>query len=362
MKVYLRKKSLNNERKSLYLDIYSNTGERTYEFLKLYLVKARTEAQKSQNKETHELAKHIANKREQDLNSDQYDYTPAFKKETDFIIYFQKFLETYRNKDVRIVKYCLKHFKEFISSQDKKTIKIKQIDETLCNDFKHHLELKLFGETPYNYFTKFKKVLRQAVKDRIITSNPADEIKNIKQDGLKKEILSINEIQLLAKTECKNNEIKKAFLFCLNTGLRFCDVTSLTWKNIDNNILKFEQAKTKHSSSKAQLIISLNSSAKKLIGERGKPDELLFNLPSFTSCLNTLKTWTKTAGLEKNITWHSARHSFGVNLLRSDVAGADVKTVSSLLGHSSLRHTEKYTRVIDELKTNAINKLPEIEL
>ena len=53
------------------------------------------------------------------------------------------------------------------------------------------------------------------------------------------------------------------------------------------------------------------------------------------------------------------RHSFAVNILNN---GANIKTVASLLGHSGLKHTEKYTRAVDKLKEEAINSLPELNL
>lgn len=56
---------------------------------------------------------------------------------------------------------------------------------------------------------------------------------------------------------------------------------------------------------------------------------------------------------------HCARHSFAVNILNN---GANIKTVASLLGHSGIQHTEKYTRAVDELKQKAINSLPELDL
>lgn len=58
------------------------------------------------------------------------------------------------------------------------------------------------------------------------------------------------------------------------------------------------------------------------------------------------------------ITFHCARHSFAVNILNN---GANIKTVASLLGHSGLKHTEKYTRAVDKLKEEAINSLPELK-
>ena len=95
-----------------------------------------------------------------------------------------------------------------------------------------------------------------------------------------------------------------------------------------------------------------------LIGN-GEDYELLFKLPSHTGCLKSLKSWTKKAGINKHITWHCGRHSFAVNILNN---GANIKTVASLLGHSGLQHTEKYTRAIDKLKEDAINSLPELNL
>ena len=56
--------------------------------------------------------------------------------------------------------------------------------------------------------------------------------------------------------------------------------------------------------------------------------------------------------------FHTARHSFAVNILNN---GANIKTVASLLGHSGLKHTEKYTRAVDKLKEEAINSLPELK-
>lgn len=57
--------------------------------------------------------------------------------------------------------------------------------------------------------------------------------------------------------------------------------------------------------------------------------------------------------------FHMARHSFAVNILNN---GANIKTVASLLGHSGLKHTEKYTRAVDSLKEAAINSLPKLKL
>jgi len=136
-------------------------------------------------------------------------------------------------------------------------------------------------------------------------------------------------------------------------------VKALQWKNIDHDKIRFTQAKTKNTSSAANLTVDLNQTALNMIGKRGKPDERVFKLPSSTACNKDLKTWVKDAKIEKHITWHCARHSIAVNLLDN---GTDVKTVASILGHSGLKQIDKYLRVIDERKKQAVNRLPEIKL
>ena len=145
-------------------------------------------------------------------------------------------------------------------------------------------------------------------------------------------------------------------------GLRFCDVKDLTYKNIDytNHLLKFEQNKTKGHSANSGVVIPLNDGLLSLIGEDPENlDSSIFNLPTYESCCKSVKRWVKRAGINKHISWHCARHSFAVNILNN---GANIKTVASLLGHSGLKHTEKYTRAVDKLKEDAINSLPALKL
>lgn len=138
----------------------------------------------------------------------------------------------------------------------------------------------------------------------------------------------------------------------------------LTYKNIDyaNKLLKFEQNKTKGHSASSGVVIPLNDGLLSLVGEPpadGNKDTLIFNLPSYESCCKSVKRWVKRAGIDKHISWHCARHSFAVNILNN---GANIKTVASLLGHSGLKHTEKYTRAVDKLEEEAINSLPLLNL
>ncbi|HHV84578.1 MAG TPA: tyrosine-type recombinase/integrase [Petrimonas sp.] len=131
----------------------------------------------------------------------------------------------------------------------------------------------------------------------------------------------------------------------------------MQWQNLTE--------KAQGQSSKNWVNTPLNDGLLQLIGkhkvnEEGvQIDSKIFNLSSQSMCLRSLKYWVKRAKIQKHITWHCARHSFAVNILNN---GANIKTVASLLGHSGLQHTEKYTRAVDELKQKAIDSLPKLKL
>jgi len=346
----LRGKKVKDGYTSLYLDIY-HQGKRHYEFLKLHILdNPSTPEERLHNKEMLSLAESIRAKRENEIRFSEHGFIPTFKERTNFLDYFEEYVRDYPNKDKRLVSACLTQFRKFVGSDQ---ILAKDITVDMLLRFKKYLEGKYNGETPYNYFKKLKKVLKQAKLDHLMTANPAESISNTRNEGLKKEILTFEEIRKLANTDCGNDEVKRAFLFCLNTGLRFSDLVNLCWKNIDNGkIVVRAQGKTKK-----PVYIDMNQNAKSLVGERGKPNEYVFNLPSPDGTNKVLQSWVTRAGIPKHITWHCARHSFGVNLL---IMKNDVKTVSGLLGHSSIRMTEVYTRFVDELKKEAVDSLPDI--
>lgn len=164
--------------------------------------------------------------------------------------------------------------------------------------------------------------------------------------------------------EGENPVIRKAFIFSLYTGLRFCDVKAITFGAIDyqSSTFTIEQNKTKGHSKSSKVTNPLTGELLAMVGkpQTDNPDaELIFKLPSSTMCLKALKHWTKRAGIEKHITWHCARHSFATAILRH---GANIETTAKMLGHSGLKYVEVYVRALAEDKKAAIDTLPKIEL
>lgn len=301
MSICLRKRKNSDGTTSLLLDIYHN-GQRSYEFLDLLkLCKPITPIDRKRNREHLELAKEIRNKREQQIQGDEYDVTPKFRKGIDFIKYFEAYLNKYNKKDKRVMEGCFNKFKEYMIEEEIKSLTTKKISAAVVIQFKDYLIQKLNGETPANYFKKFKKMLRHGVKEKIFASeipvllSSKDKDLTVKiNSGIKKEILSFEEIQMLATTSITNNEVKRAFLFSCLTGLRFCDVKILQWKNIQKGLLNITQQKTG-----IPVRINLNQSALNILGKCGKGDEYVFTLPSHNACLKNLKLWCKKAGIQK---------------------------------------------------------------
>lgn len=351
MSVTLRKRKNADGTVSQLLDIYHN-GKRHYEFLKhLKLVKAANPADRQANKDKSDQAKMIETKRAQELSASDYSMITDTGKKTIVTIWMQKFIDTYKKKDVRNLQGALNRFINFLVEYKMQGLTFGKLDELIISDFQDYLRHHSEGEGASSYFNRFKKMVKQAYRQKLIQSNPASEVKTIQGNAKKKDTLTLEEIKLLSATPTESNEIKKAFIYSCVTGLRWIDVSTLKWKhiNIDNKYMDVQQSKTEKN-----VRINLNDTAIKLLEEQGKPETFVFTLPTANGANKTLKAWVKRAGISKKITWHNARHSFGTNLI---YFGADVTTASSLLGHTSLKHTQRYVKAASELKERATNTL-----
>ena len=377
-------KILSSGKESIFLDYYLGyrmiydekqdkevaRKDRKREYIKLYLWQApRTPLERQQNKETLELAKKIRFEREQEMKAGELGYRLEKKDNINFLDYFQNYIDYYQKKDIRVIIMPLGKFKSFLAEKHPvyaNFIKPTNLNRDLMLEFVEYLQNICVGEGAHTIFQRFKKVVKYAEEHDVIHKNPCNGITcKIDDQVIKKDILSIEEIEMLLNThyQDQNPDIRRAFIFCLYTGIRFCDVVELRFSNVDysNRLLSFEQNKTSGHSKASNVVIPLNDGLISIIGHPPSPDnmdEVIFKLPSHTMCLKALRHWTARAGITKHITWHCARHSFAVNILNN---GANIKTVASLLGHSGLKHTEKYTRAVDKLKEDAINSLPKFK-
>lgn len=383
----LKEKLLSDGQMSLYLEYYlgytpvyneetdtkSVKIERKKESLNLYIwASPRTPLERQTNKETLELARKIRNEREQELKEGKLGYRLK-AKDINFFDYLQAYYDEYTKADKRMIKAAKKRFIDFVALEYplfKNNLPPDKITSDMMEAFVEYLQNTSKGEGAVTHWKRWKKIIKSAVKKDVLRKNPCEDVVCKADEGaLKKDILSQEEMMQLIHTTYpgQNQHTRKAFIFTLYTGIRFCDIKELRYGNVDysNKILTFNQRKTQGNSSKSYVNIPLNDDLLSLIGtppindEGEVMDDLLFHLPSQDMCLKALRHWTKKAGIPKHITWHCGRHSFAVNILNN---GANIKTIASLLGHSELKHTEKYTRAVDSLKEAAINSLPALKI
>ncbi|MBR6179808.1 MAG: site-specific integrase [Prevotella sp.] len=373
----LRKPVKNGTEYSLYLEYQmgynrdNGTSIRKKESLSLrILASPRTPIQRQQNKETLELAKKNRYEREQQFLENKEGYRLKKDKGVNFLDFCQSYADEYTKKDIRMIIIAISRFKDFLSKYHplmKDYIKPDTVTHEMMVKFAEYLQTRSVGEGAKSILQRFKKIVRAAIDQGIMAKDPCKGVVCVVDDqALKKDVLSQEEIVKLINThyQFEKENVRNAFIFCLYTGMRFCDVKDLRYSNIDyaNKLLRYEQDKTKGHSARSWVTVPLNDGLIRLVGQ---PDEgetkesLIFNLPSYESCCKSVRRWVKRAGIGKHISWHCARHSCAVNLLNN---GANIKTVSSILGHSGLKHIEKYTRAIDKLKEEAINSLPELDI
>lgn len=359
-------KLLSNGLESLFLDYYLGWDglkkHRKRENLKLYInPAARTPVERADNNQILELAKKVRQEREQQLKEGTLGYRLA-SKNTNFIDFLDNYLNTYQKADIRMIALAINRFKKFVAEEQMLIVTPERITHDLMLRFADFLKAHGRGDGPPSIYGRWRKIINYAVRNNILRNNPCEGV-SITSDinRISKEILSIEEITLMSQHIYSHTplttEVCRAFIFTSYTGIRFCDIVQLKHKHIDrtNLLLQFEQSKTSGRSSSSFVTIPITEAMLRLIGINQPPETPLFKLPSHGYCIDIIRKWAQLNGINKSITWHSGRHSFAVNVLNT---GANIKTVSSLLGHASIKHTEKYLHVIDRLKVQAIHSLP----
>lgn len=367
--VTLRTKSIAKGRKSFYLDIYKD-GKRYYEFLKLYLLPGNDVTTKTQNRNARQAALAIRNQRELDIIQGKggiknelansrillIDWLNVFKE--------QKEKTGQSNKRAQTVEELILHIKAYKGGE---SILLGNVDESFCKGLISYLSKAPMGRNKGNnriakstanlYFSVFTSALNEAVRKKLLYTNPIHNLsredkKPIKAEKSHRPYLTIEEVKQLIKTECSNIDVKRAFLFACFTGLRVSDIINLTWDKITNTggnyYVSIVVQKTKE-----PLIIKLNGQALKWLPEKGKG--CVFSLPTYSITLNRiLKNWAKSAGIEKNICFHVSRHTFATMEL---TLGADLYVVSKLLGHANVGTTQIYADIINKKREEAVEMI-----
>jgi integrase len=264
---------------------------------------------------------------------------PAHMFKPNFLDYYEEYITLNKRDGNRHLSCCLSSLKKFIKSE---YLVATTITENFCKRFRRYLLDNLTGETPANYFARFKWVIDAATEDGYFHKNPAEKIAALGNPSTQlKEILEVEDYLKLLHTPYQNQQVKLAFLFCCYTALRWVDVKRLKWKEITDGVLttRIIQKKTGRPVliTLHPLALSILEYARKLAGDM-LPDDHVFDLPTANGANKDVQDWVTSAGLKKKISWSCARLSFSILLQDQRV---DDATVAYLMGHATTKQVQR---------------------
>ena len=250
------------------------------------------------------------------------------------------------------------HLSDFLDTLEDPPAKLSQITPPLIEQYKLH-RLGFVKPQTVNYeLTCLHHFFRYAVEMKYIQSNPTQEIKKIRNPQRKApRFLTQEEIaRLLTKANPNLNNIIR---FLLNTGLRWGELRSLEWNDVDwNEKVIHIRIKEDWSPKGGERKIPMNNTIISIIKSLPRRENFIFT-SKIGSQVRQQSTWTafklacRKAGIE-NATLHSLRHTFASHLV---MAGVDLATVSKLLGHKDISTTMIYSHLSPNHLQQAVEKL-----
>lgn len=381
MKAHLRKKKLKSGMTSLYIEYYKGhtitlNGKskilRDFEYLELYLTtEPKTVEEKRKNKENLELAEQIITIRKAEIYQGRYKIQNKHKGKTLLLDYYEKQKEeryqskgNYDNWDA-----AKKHLENYCTNN----ITLKDINVDFIKGYKKYLDTvavtkshkKLSQNTKHTYFNKFKACLNAAFEEGYLKQNLIKKVKGFTMGESTREYLTCDELQKLSNTSCKLPILKRAFIFSALTGIRWSDINKMKWsevreEGIDSNDLAIFRIVFQQKKTDGVEYLYISQQARELLEKRLDQNERVFKGLRYSAHMNMqLLRWCMDAGINKHITFHSARHTNAVLLLEN---GADIYTVSKRLGHKEIRTTEIYAKIIDKKMKEAAQLIPKLNL
>ena len=382
--VRIRFKQLSNGNQSIYLEYYTGDvirkenyvgGKRKYEFLKLYLIPERTREDKAKNEATLALAKAIQSKRIVEVQNDAHGFQNTNKSRVNLLDYLENIgkqsAEQGSRNYARTVLNTVRALKLFRGDY----IAFRDVDKEFLSEFTDFLRqmpkaskygvLKTGGRLSNNsvvsYYGTLRTAINRAYKEGIITVNPTKEFdfaSKVRQEPSRREYLTIDELKTLINTECRHEIVKRAFLFSCLCGLRVSDIRKLRWCDLQRSggrvRIEITMQKTKE-----PLYLPISDEALKWLPERGEANgsDFIFPLTHEGTVNDTLQHWAKVAGITKHISFHVSRHTHATMML---TLGADLYTVSKLLGHKNIATTQIHAKIVDKKKEEAIGLIPNL--
>lgn len=254
----------------------------------------------------------------------------------------------------------LKHTQDFLNWKYKlKDIEIDKIDLSFITEYEYYLrtERKCANNSAVKYIKNFKKIIRICIANGWIDKDPFANYKS-KIKEVQRDFLSQEELIKLIQKDFKNNRLENVrdiFIFSCFTGLAYIDVKQLTQDNvtigIDGEKWIFKNRQKTDVNSRIPLLPTAQ-----LILDKYENHPVCLNENKLLPVLSNqkmnayLKEIADVCGINKELTFHIARHTFATTVTLSN--GVPIETVSKMLGHTNLKTTQHYAKILDTKISN----------
>lgn len=250
---------------------------------------------------------------------------------------------------------CKKHVADYIKKKYKKNdIPVQDVDNKFITGLEYYLKTtrKCAHNSAIKYITNFKKIIRIAHANDWIDKDPFLHWKG-KLKIVEREFLTEEEIQKIINLDLKMerlDQVRDIFIFCCFTGLAYADVKKLNRGDISVGEDGEEWVKTRRSKTDTRSNIPILPIANVII-EKYKNNELLIEKDLVLPVLSNqkmnayIKEIATLAGITKNLTFHLARHTFATTVTLTN--GVPIESVSKMLGHTNLKTTQHYAKILD---------------
>lgn len=248
-----------------------------------------------------------------------------------------------------------KHLQSYIKKEYlKNDLPVENIDYKFIVGFEYYLKTvrKCAHNSAVKYITNFKKIIRIAFANDWIKKDPFLHWKG-KLKVVDREFLTESELQQMISTPMKVprlDVVKDIFIFCCFTGLAYADAKKLSEIDIVGGTKGEKWIKTSRIKTKTRSNIPLLPTAEIILEKYNEhavvtEGKALLPVLSNQKMNGYLKEVADLCGIKKNLTFHLARHTFATTVTLSN--GVPIESVSKMLGHTNIRTTQHYAKILD---------------
>lgn len=259
----------------------------------------------------------------------------------------------------------LMHISDFLNLHYKiQDIDIVELNLAFVTDFDIYLRTvrNCANNTTIKYIKNLKKIIRVCLDNEWLIQDPFRFYKN-KLNAIDRDYLNEEELQRIIELKTdfdRLDMVKDIFVFSCFTGLSYSDVMKLSPKSILKGIdgedwIHIHRVKTNVLARVPLLDIPRSIIEKYKDNPKCVNDGTLLPRYSNQTLNNYLKEVAVNTHITKNITFHTARHTFATTVTLT--RGVPIETVSKMLGHSSLKTTQIYARITDRKISDDMAKL-----